>query len=264
MLHETLEELRKVIYDLTGNYYPNERLTLLEKKLNIANLDAQTLLKNKQLTQEILDIVTVPETRFFREEIQLHTFINHCLDKLPRHHNDPITVASYACATGQEPYTLAMLLESANVPYKIYAFDINERYLQKTRDGVYPKRTFAEIPDVYRKYVNIEGEYIRVIDKLKSKVEFKHLNLIKKEDFLPYIDKFDAAFCRNALIYFDDNSKPQAINNISHTLKRGGYFIVSITEILTDLHTKHFTDEKVNGVYLQEKITINYTGKYSL
>ena len=253
MTHKTLEELRKVIYDLTGNYYPDDRLTLLEKKLDIANLDVQKLLENKQFTQEILDIITVPETRFFREEIQLHTFVNHCLDKLPRHHNDPITIASYACATGQEPYTLAMLFESTNVPYKIYAFDINERYLQKARDGVYPKRVLTEIPDVYQKYINIDGENIKIKDELKSKVEFKQLNLIKKEDFLPYKDKFDAAFCRNALIYFDNHSKLQAINNISHTLKRDGYFIVSMTEILTDLHTKNFTVEKVNGIYFCRK-----------
>jgi len=254
MIHKTLEELRKVIYELTGNHYPDERLTLLEKKLDIANLDIHKLLENKQLTQKILDIVTVPETRFFREEIQLHTFINHCLNRLPRHHKDPITIASYACATGQEPYTLAMMLEKANVPYKIYAFDINERYLQKARNSVYPKRALAEIPDMYQRYVKIEGENIKIKDELKSKVEFKQLNLIKKEDFLPFIDKFDVAFCRNALIYFDDSSKLQAINNISLTLKSGGYFVVSMTEILIKTHTKDFTIEKANGIYFYRKI----------
>jgi len=253
MIHKTLNDLKKVIYDLTGNRYPDELLTLLEKKLDIANLDIHKLLENKQLTQEILDIVTVPETRFFREEIQLHTFINHCLNKLPRHHKDPITIASYACATGQEPYTLAMLLERTNIHYKIYAFDINERYLQKARNGIYPKRALAEIPDVYQRYVKIEGENIKIKNELKSKVEFKQLNLIKKENFLLYIDKFGATFCRNALIYFDNKSKLQAINNISHTLRKGGYFIVSMTEILSDLHTKDFTIEKANGIYFYRK-----------
>jgi chemotaxis protein methyltransferase CheR len=181
--HTSLEELRKVIYELTGNHYPDERLTLLEKKLDIANLDVQKLLENKQLTQEILDIITVPETRFFREDIQLHTFINHCLNRLPRHPKEPITIASYACATGQEPYTLAMMFEKSNVSYKIFGFDINERYIQKARNGVYPKRALAEIPDVYQRYVNIEGENIKIKEELKSKVEFKQLNLIKKSAF---------------------------------------------------------------------------------
>jgi chemotaxis protein methyltransferase CheR len=113
-----------------------------------------------------------------------------------------------------------MLLEKANVPYKIYAFDINERYLQKARNGVYPKRALVEIPDVYQKYVKIEGENIKIKDELKAKVEFKQLNPIKKENFLPYKEKFDTVFCRNALIYFDDNSKLQAVNNISLTLKK--------------------------------------------
>jgi len=183
VIHKALEELRKVIYELTGNHYPDERLTLLEKKLDIANLDVQKLLENKQLTQEILDVITVPETRFFREENQLHTFINHCLDRLPRHPKEPITIASYACATGQEPYTLAMMFEKSNVSYKIFGFDINERYIQKARNGVYPKRALAEIPDVYQRYVNIEGENIKIKEELKSKVEFKQLNLIKKSAF---------------------------------------------------------------------------------
>jgi len=67
MKHETLENLKEVIYELTGNYYPEERIMLLEKKLNIANLDLQELLENKQLTQEILNIITVPETRFLEK-----------------------------------------------------------------------------------------------------------------------------------------------------------------------------------------------------
>jgi len=97
------------------------------------------------------------------------------------------------------------------------------------------------------------GENIEVKDELKSKVEFKQLNLIKKEDFLFYKDKFHAAFCRNVLIYFDDRSKLTAINNIANTIKSGGYFIVSITEIINGNRTTHFVGEKINGIYFCRK-----------
>jgi len=110
---DVLERLREVIYELTGNYYPEERLMLLTKKLNMTNINIQSLLKDKNLTKEMLDIITVPETRFFREKIQLETFLKQCVDKLPWQKKGPVMIASYACATGEEVYTLAMMFEYA-------------------------------------------------------------------------------------------------------------------------------------------------------
>jgi len=223
MNKQELEKLRKAIYEFTGNYYPEERLMLLEKKLSIANLDLQEFLRNKRLTQEILNIITVPETRFFREKFQLDTFVNHCINKPPRNNHLPITIASYACATGEEVYTLAMMFEYVAIPYKIYGFDINETYLQKAKDGVYPKRDIVEIPEEHQRFVETVGDKIIIKDEIRNKVQFRQLNLIKKDDFSSYKEIFDAAFCRNALIYFNDESKLKAINNIASTIKSGGF-----------------------------------------
>lgn len=250
---DVLERLREVIYELTGNYYPEERLMLLTKKLNMTNINIQSLLKDKNLTKEMLDIITVPETRFFREKIQLETFLKQCVDKLPWQKKGPVMIASYACATGEEVYTLAMMFEYAAIPYKIYGFDINETYLQKAKDGVYPKRHLVEIPQEYQRFLKITDDSIIIKDELKNKVQFKQLNLIKKEDFLPYKEIFDAAFCRNALIYFNDESKLKAIKNIAYTLKMGGCFVVSMTEVLNRIHTANFDNEKINGIFFYKK-----------
>ncbi|GAB6078251.1 CheR family methyltransferase [Hydrogenobaculum acidophilum] len=274
---KTLEELRKIIYELTGNYYPDERLMLLTKKFNaflgqqvyhgsqaynelpnsqtnqgdIIRVKIEELFKQKKLTKEILDIITVPETKFFREKVQLDAFIKHIV---PTIKPSPIKIASYACATGEEVYTLAMMLESKAIPYHIIGFDINETYLEKARQGMYPQRELNDIPKEYHHFVELKENYIKIKDVLKKNIQFKQLNLIKSEDFAPYKDMFDAAFCRNALIYFNDDSKLKAIKNITYTLKMGGYFAVSMTEVLSKIHTQFFESVKVEGIFFYKKI----------
>ena len=260
---QTLEELRKIIYELTGNYYPDERLVLLTKKLNVflgqdvtnnnaefIKLKLEELFKQKKLTPEILDIITVPETRFFREKPQLDAFVRHIVPAL----KPPIKIASFACATGEEPYTLAMMLEIRSIPYQIIGFDINEHYLEKARLGIYPKRELNDIPKEYHHFVEIKDDVMSIKDNLKKNVQFRQLNLIKPEDFAPYKEMFDVAFCRNALIYFNDDSKLRAIRNINYTLKMGGYFAVSMTEVLSRIHTQFFETIKVDGIFFYKKV----------
>ncbi len=256
----TMEELRKVIYELTGNYYPNERLLLLAKKLstfleaenNAKDLKSKVeeLLKNKQLSKELLNIITVPETRFFREKIQLDIFMNKIV---PTIKSRPIRVASYACATGEEVYALSMMFEKAMIPYQIMGFDINETYLEKARIGKYPKRELFDIPSEYQQFVNIKESCIEIKDVLKKNVQFKTLNLITNEHFLPYREVFDLAFCRNALIYFNDESKLKAIKNIVYTMKEEGYFVVSMTEVLNKVHTSFFETLKIENIFFYKK-----------
>ncbi len=270
---KTLEDLRKIIYELTGNYYPDERLMLLTKKMNAflgqssqgsqGSSDLQTnkddsirvkieeLFKQRKLTKEILDIITVPETKFFREKVQLDAFVKHIA---PTIKSSPIRIASYACATGEEVYTLAMMLELKAIPYQIIGFDINETYLEKARQGIYPKRELNDIPKEYHHFVEPQENHIKIKDNLKKNIQFKQLNLIKPEDFAPYKEMFDAAFCRNALIYFNDDSKLKAIKNITYTLKMGGYFAVSMTEVLSKIHTQFFEIVKVEGIFFYKKI----------
>jgi chemotaxis protein methyltransferase CheR len=274
-----LEELRKIIYELTGNYYPDERLMLLAKKLNMfledksatTNKSAtiqgnsaealktklEELFKEKKLTKEILNIITVPETKFFREKIQLDTFMKEIILKIifpsiPK--GQPIKVASFACATGEEVYTLAMMFEANAIPYQIIGFDINETYLEKAKTGIYPKREMLDIPQEYHRFLDIKEDSFKIKDSIMKKTQFKQLNLIRKEDFATYREVFDVAFCRNALIYFNDDSKLIAIKNIAYTIKMGGFFIVSMTEVLNRIHTQFFETMKINNIFFYKKI----------
>lgn len=274
-----LEELRKIIYELTGNYYPDERLMLLAKKLNMFLEDKSTttnksatiqanstealkikleeLFKEKKLTKEILNIITVPETKFFREKIQLDTFMKEIILKIifpstPK--GQPIKVASFACATGEEVYTLAMMFEANAIPYQIIGFDINETYLEKAKTGIYPKREMLDIPQEYHRFLDIKENSFKIKDSIMKNTQFKQLNLIRKEDFTTYREVFDVAFCRNALIYFNDDSKLIAIKNIAYTIKMGGFFIVSITEVLNRIHTQFFETIKINNIFFYKKI----------
>lgn len=254
-----LKKLGQVIYELTGNHYPEERLLILAKKINAyleknnnqdAKLKIDEFLKTKTVFKDILDLITVPETKFFRELPQLETFEKYIVPTL----KPPINVASYACATGEEPYTIAMILEHSNVSnYKIYGFDINETYLEKAKTGIYLKKALMDIPEDYKKFIHIYKDHIEIDPNIKKKVEFKPLNLIREEDFVSMREKFDVAFCRNALIYFDNNSKAKAIKNIAYTLKKDGYFIVSMTEVISSIHTTMFETIKINNVFFYKK-----------
>ena len=209
-----LEELRKIIYELTGNYYPDERLMLLAKKLNMfleatsattnksatiqgnsaeaLKIKLEELFKEKKLTKEILNIITVPETKFFREKIQLDTFMKEIILKIifpsiPK--GQPIKVASFACATGEEVYTLAMMFEANAIPYQIIGFDINETYLEKAKTGIYPKRELLDIPQEHHRFLDIKEDSFKIKDSIMKNTQFKQLNLIRKKILHP-IEKY--------------------------------------------------------------------------
>jgi len=235
-----LDTLRELIYKLTGNYYPDERLKMLEYKVSgmikemissgkkLEDIVDQ-IIKNEETQKKLINLITVPETRFFRETEQLEIIRKYILPKL----EEPLAIASIGCSTGEEAYTMAMILKEEKIRGRITGMDINELALIKAKEGTYSKKALSQIPLSYRKYIEEDENYIKIKDEIKSMVDFKRANLINRKDFERFSGHFHIVMCRNVLIYFDKHSKKKALENINVSLKDRGYLVLSSTEMLT-------------------------------
>lgn len=186
----------------------------------------------------LIEAVTVNETYFFREESQMEQLVRVVLPQWV--HRDEIRIWSAACSTGEEPYSLAMMIvESGIMPLsriQIYATDINKKVLQFAERGVYPKHSmcFRRTPErMLRKYFDaVPGGY-RVKESIRERVRFMPWNLTRHAaGVLPVMD---VIFCRNVLIYFDGATIRKVISHLSDRLAAGGYLFTGHAETITGL-----------------------------
>ena len=191
--------------------------------------------------QITIDLLTTNETHFFREPKHFE-FLRHQL--LPRHfaqdsNKGPLRIWSAASSSGQEAYSLAMLLNemAAQEQWEIFGSDISTRVLEQARAGVYSIDQAHEIPDAYLQACCLRGVGSQAgnfaIDPvLKSRVAFAQINLNER---LPDVGRFDVIFLRNVLIYFQPETKREVINRLLEKLRPGGHFIVGHSESLNGI-----------------------------
>lgn len=217
---------------------------------------------NGREMQNLINLLTVNETYFFRDFPQLQTFAEHCLydvcEKKLSVGDRSLKIWSAGCSTGEEPYTLSIILhemlegmDSWNV--QIDATDIDEVVLQKASEAVYERRSVKDVPSEYlQKYFVCFGDKYIVKDKIKSIVRLEHLNL---SDTLALRKKrgYDFIFCRNVLIYFDEVSRKKVVDHFYIALNKGGYIFLSSSESLSRITTT-FKLKRLGGnlVYTKE------------
>jgi len=188
----------------------------------------------------MVDLLTTNETSFFREAKHFDLLRDIALDR-PRR-DAPYSVWSAACSSGEEPYTIAMVLMDAlgaNAPWDILATDISSRVLERARTGHYALERAAKIPSEHlRKYclrgVREQAGTFLIDNRLRERVKLKRLNLIE-----PYPDSmgpFDVIFLRNVMIYFDMETKRQILSAMVPKLLRGGYFLIGHSETLNGVN----------------------------
>ncbi len=206
------------------------RLTSLYEKKGFKNfVDFYAALdKDRDLMNEFLDRMTINVSEFYRNGKRWEILQNKIFPKLLQT-NSKLKIWSAACSTGEEPYSLAMVL-SHHQPLshiRIQATDLDENVIQKAKLGLYPERSLAEVPkDVQAKYFTKEGVFYRVNEDVKRTVTFKKHNLLKD----PYESNFDLIVCRNVMIYFTEEAKDQIYENFSKSLRTGGILFVGSTE----------------------------------
>ncbi len=197
----------------------------------------------------MLDAISTNKTDFFREnqhfEFLMSTVMPPMVDKAKRNGSKKIRIWSAACSTGEEPYTLAMLMHDmiAGEPgwdIKILATDISTAVLQKAREGRYEEERVAPVASKMRlnsftKESTPKGNIFVIKPHLKKYVVFRRLNLMNKS--FPFKGKFDVVFCRNVMIYFDRPTQEELVNRIFRYIREGGYFFIGHSESLNSIQT---------------------------
>jgi len=259
MTNDQFELFRNYLHDFCGIHFKDEMKFILEKRLlrRIETLRIPTfkeylnlvmnLPAGKQEIWEAINILTTNETYFFREKFQLKAFSEEIL---PRIHSEKVRngtrtlrVLSAGCSSGEEPYTLTMLIDESGLfigwDVLILGGDISEQVLDKAREGVYRSGAFRSSPPEYirRYFVEEKNETWRISDRVRRLVEFRLINF-----FDPYeietIGQFDVIFCRNVIIYFDLMAKRKVIESLYNSLLPGGYLLLGHSESLVNISAR--------------------------
>jgi len=210
-----------------------------------------------------LDLILIKETFFFRDERQIKALIHDVLPVLrDKKGGKEIKIWSAGCATGEEPYTLAMAImenfPAGSINFSIHATDISTEALAHAKRGVYGKGSMRAIDKaIMNKYfVPKDGRY-HLNEEVKQHIRFDAVNLI--EPCLPSgKDEYDVIFCKNVIIYFELETIKKVIHRFYDTLATGGYFFVGHSESLWQV-SNEFTLEEISGVFLYRKNTGNHT-----
>src|SRR5438132_1083260 len=248
--------LRDTIYRRTGLWFADSSKYLLQKRLSPRarelNFDSfqkyfyflQYDPRSEQEFDTIYDLVTTNETYFFREPQQLAAFIEEIVpDILARKTVKKVRIWSAGCSSGEEPYSIAILLSEAGFydkgTFEIFASDINQQVLAKARKGHYRENAFRSTdPSLREKYFAREGDGSwRISDEIRNRVSFGRLNLYD-EPRVSLLGHVDIIFCRNVIIYFDDASKRVVVGSFYNRLVEGGYLLLGHSESLISLSTQ--------------------------
>ncbi|MGJ7909821.1 CheR family methyltransferase [Neobacillus sp. LXY-1] len=249
MIDHDLMKLSQLIYHYCGLNYNGRLLSLKDKlakrvgELGLSYGDYSSYLAKFPAEWDLLvEILTINETYFYREEHQLNECCHTVLPMLKEMKgNRPIRIWSAACSTGEEPYTLAMLIqETRKFPQgsvEIIATDINKKVLQKAETGWYHKGSFAfrRIPDLFmKKYFQEQNNGFKIDDSIQKMVTFRHLNLLETSRS-SFLSDIDVVFCRNVLIYFDQDTTKKVISHLHRKLSPGGFLFLGHAESITEL-----------------------------
>jgi chemotaxis protein methyltransferase CheR len=184
--------------------------------------------------QIAVDLLTTNETYFFREPKHFDFLRDEVL--VHQRPGRPFRAWSAACSSGQEPYTLAMVLADGlgDAPWEIFASDISTRVLQRARSGQYALEQAEKVPRHYLtryclKGVGAQSGTFIVERALRSRVKFSQINLNQP---LPEVGEFDVIFLRNVMIYFDTETKRQVVQRLAAQLRPGGFLVIGHSESL--------------------------------
>lgn len=185
---------------------------------------------DKVIFDEFLNYITINVSEFYRNPEQWLLLEKEVFPYLFEHAGKELKIWSAACSTGDEPYSLVMLL-SKFLPLnkiKVQATDIDKRILEKASVGLYHEKSLKALPSEYlHKYFTMVNEKTyQISDSVKSCVEFKQHDLLKDS----YPSNCDLIICRNVLIYFTDDAKNKIYKNFHGALKKGGLLFVGSTE----------------------------------
>lgn len=231
------ENFKSKIYKLSGinlsSYKERQmkrRIESLMKRNNYASFEEYftVLQKNKDQYEEFINYLTINVSEFYRNPTQWDVLEKEVFPALLKE-NKNLKIWSAACSTGEEPYSLVMLL-SKFMPLKqisILATDIDKMAIERAKTGLYSKKSLNNLPQKFTKdFFTLKGDNYLISDTVKSRVSFKSMNLL--ED--PYPSGCDLIICRNVMIYFTEETKGEMYQKFHKALKPHGILFVGGTE----------------------------------
>src|SRR4030067_1059265 len=276
MSDSTFHTLSDMIYARSGMHFPDNKKYILENRLSRRIEDAgfgnyekyieflkHDAGKEKEFTN-LFNIITTNETFFFRDSSQLQAFestvLQDIVQKLKAKGSKKMRIWSAACSTGEEPYTLSMMVtdrlsapEYKDWDIEIHGSDISESVLCSARRGEYNDYSVRNVtPKHLNKYfMKTESGKYAVKAEIKKMVRLSNINLADDATLRMYRG-MDIIFCRNVLIYFDEVSKKKVIASLYNSLVSGGYLFIGHSESLFNI-TRAFKIVDVNSVLIYQK-----------
>ncbi len=231
------------------------RLSRRLRELGLASFrDYRKYLESEHGKQEIehfINAISTNLTKFFREAHHFEHFRAHVATPIAKRgetSNRRIRIWSAGCSSGEEPYSIAIVLKRevpdiASHDVRILATDIDTAILDKAASGIYPASAIEDVPSAYRKLLapkggrqaseNLVSDNLTISSDIRSLIVFRHLNLM---DPWPFHGQFDAIFCRNVMIYFDGPTKAKLVDRFMAQLKPGGWLYIGHSESLLGSH----------------------------
>ncbi len=275
---DSFRNLQEYLTNLTGIYFSRRNLGIFEESLTVRM--KALLLENysdyvdyligygesRNELKKLISLLTVGETLFFRYSNHVRLFLDRLLPEVIERNRDQkvLRIWSAGCSTGEEPYTLAILLreyfpELHDWTIRILATDINRRSLKAVREGVFSERSVRQMhPDILEKYFTGIGNVYAINPDIKEMVTVRELNLM--DDCYPSRENgtrnIDLLLCRNVMIYFQLPTIQDIIERFSKSIRVGGFLMLGHAERLHD-PTRRFevsTSEKATYYRLKEGI----------
>jgi chemotaxis protein methyltransferase CheR len=268
-----LEKLASFIYHKTGIKLKGRDLTKLSSKVEnrMKELEMRTFRdyffklrfsdRDGAEFEQLVNLMTVNETYFFREDYQFDVLVKHLLPILKdrKSSNAPIRILNAPCSTGDEPFSIVIKLLEDNriindIDIEIIGIDIDSTIIEKAQKGVYSSRALhklsATIKAKYFTYDKKKDQYT-FDPELSGAVTFKRVNVFDKMQ-LRALGKFDVIFSRNMLIYFDDASRKEVVMNFYDMVNRGGYVMLGHAEFMNRI-VSVFQAERYDDVLVYKK-----------
>jgi len=240
-------------------YLVESRVMPIVRREKLSGLEELVLIlqknQNPKLTKDVIEAMTINETYFFRDKAPFDQFRNVMLPALiaSRQNDKRLRIWSAAASTGQEAYSLAMILDenAARMPgwkIEILGTDLSDQVLEKARKGIYSQfevQRGLPTPMLLRHFNQI-GDSWQISDAMRSKVTFRQMNLLADYTSL---GRFDIIFCRNVLIYFDAARKMDILGRMTRILAPDGFLTLGASESLIGLKTDLVPHPEHRGIF---------------
>lgn len=262
-LSKFLKERSGLVLVGDKTYLIESRLMPIARKHNMPSLSVllqQVRAGSPSLESEVVEAMTTNETFFFRDKLPFDLFTETMLPAMiaARAAQRRLRIWCAACSTGQEPYSLAMLLEEqadklAGWNIEILATDLSGEVLNKAKAGRFSQFEVQRGLPIQLLVKNFEqvGDLWELSQKIRSKVQFRPVNLLR--DFSPF-GSFDIIFCRNVLIYFDEPTKVDILNRLSSSLATDGFLVLGAAETVVGLCDRFKSVPDKRGMYVRNPV----------